>query len=150
MVRALCSLALAALALAGCATSDVGVTFDVREFGPLALALGENGDNARTEGVLEITGTCVFLTNQNRRTLLIWPSAQTRWDAASQTILVNDRDGQAHRLAHGQRVAFGGSGGGAGEGREPPGRLDRIPWVVQPMPECVVPEYWFVGEVAAS
>jgi hypothetical protein len=104
---------------------------------------------ARTAGVLEITETCVFLTNRDERTLLIWPSTKTLWDSARQSILFSD-GGEVHRLSDGENVAFGGSGGGSGEGGEPPGLPDGIKWVAQPMPECVTPEYWFVGGLASN
>ncbi len=144
--RLLVVLFLSVLAPAGCAASEVEVTAGPGAFSPLALTRAGNGEEARTEGVLQITDTCVFLVHGNERSLLIWPSPQTEWDATSQTILFRDRRGQVHRLAHGQRVAFGGGGGSAGEG--PPGQLDGVPWVVAPMPECLEPAYWFVGDLA--
>lgn len=134
------------LAPAGCAAPEPGATPDPRPSGPLALVPGGNGEEARTEGMLVITETCVFLAHRNDRSLLIWPSSQTEWDATSQTILFRDRSGRVHRLAHGQRVAFGGGGGGRDEG--PPDQLGQVPWEVAPMPECLEPAYWFVGDLA--
>ncbi len=138
---------------AGCGQADVPPTASASpvepghlQSGPLALVLGGNGDQALTAGVLQITDTCVFLSNRNEKTLLIWPSSQTAWEPATRTILFVDRDGQLHRLVAGQRVSFGGGGGGAGEG-DPLAQLD-LPWVVPPMPECAAPRYWFVGDLA--
>ncbi len=136
-------------ALAGCAAPQVEDTAPPTEQGPLALAIGENGDLALTTGTLEITGTCVFLLNirEGTRTLVVWPAARTSWDPLTRTIIFRSRNEQVHRLASGQRVSLGGSGGGADGGEPAAQGLGRLVWQVAPLPECVQPDYWVVGDV---
>jgi hypothetical protein len=118
------------------------------DWGPLAVAVGGNGDRARNEGRLEITDSCVFLVHRdNHRTLLIWPVAQTHWDPSGQTILFNRGNGVGLRLFHGQAVEVGGSGDALGNAGPPAELLDHVPWVAAPMPECGAPDYWRMGDI---
>ncbi len=113
-----------------------------RDWGPLAVERSNgNGDQARTEGVLQFDAGCVFLVGGNERTLLGWPDQRTTWDGRTSTILYVHGDGTVARLFDGQHWAFGGSGDFFAA------VVQRLEWVVPPRPECAAAEIWSVGEV---
>jgi len=113
-----------------------------------------NGDQARTEGTLRITDTCVFVDLGGTPTLLLWGADRTAWSVESRTVTFDNFDGTTVTVADGDDVVLGGSGGGraseAESGISNEGWVSRTEWVSPPAPSCPLDEWWGVGSVEVS
>jgi len=111
--------------------------------GPLALVEPDAGtEDARTEGVLEVTNECVRLHVPNGDlTLVIWVRGSVAWSETDRVILVTRRDGDESILRDGDRVVLGGSGG-AMDALDSAGR-----WARRPAPGCAADNWWVASEV---
>jgi len=123
-------------------------------WGPLAVVPSSNGDQARTEGTLRITDTCVFVDLGGTPTLLLWGADRTAWSVESRTVTFDNFDGTVVTVADGDDVVLGGSGGGraseAESGISNEGWVSRTEWVSPPAPSCPLDEWWGVGSVEVS
>lgn len=111
--------------------------------GPFAIVTsGPGSDDARTEGILEITLNCMALhLPDDTRAHVIWADGTARWDEAEQVLVAIDSSGADIFLRDGDRVALTGSGGPAAE-------IDRAgSWLRRVDPSCEAPE-WFVATSA--
>jgi hypothetical protein len=130
----------------GSPTASSAPTASVIDFGPLAVVEGPGGgpDARGGKGPLHITATCVTMTRENGETvLLIWQSADVRWNELSQEITfasVAQLDAGPITLHDGDTITIGGA------------RLDNLPaetqsgWLATPQPGCDG-ERWFVSGV---
>lgn len=122
------------------------------EWGPLAVYPPQDGaDDARNEGTLRITDTCVTLERLGEVTLLTWPADRTTWDEASRTITFENFDGTIVTVADGDVVVVGGSGSG-GESEGEPGMsaeewIESREWVAPPARSCPLDQRWGVGAI---
>lgn len=137
---------IAGLFVGGCSSDPApDPTSEQTGFGPLAVAVGFNGDLARNAGTLEIGAECVYLVNGADRQLLVWPAGQVQWDNLTQTITYANHNGAINTFVHGQRVEMGGSGGGFGEG--PMLSQLQVNWVAPPSPNCDARSHWWLGDM---
>jgi hypothetical protein len=122
------------------------------EWGPLAVIPPQDGsDQARTEGTLRITDTCVFLDERGDPVLLVWPADRTRWDANERTVTFTNADGTPVIVADGTAVVLGGGGDSSEEsGTAPEAWLDGMTWVARPADGCPIDPWWGVGELALN
>lgn len=121
-------------------------------WGPLAIYPPQDGtDDARNEGTLRISDTCVTLERLGRVTLLTWPADRTTWDPASRTITFENFDGTTATVADGDEIVVGGSGSGdesEGElGMSVEEWVGSHDWVAPPDPSCPLDVRWGVGAV---
>lgn len=147
MPRPVLLLVVAVLGVGACGTSATQGG-DGTDWGPLTVAEGPaSGNEALLTGTLEITDECVFMRTGNDRTLLVWPSDQTHWSAASQTIRYTARGDV--RLREGDRLSVGGGGWSiADAGQDDPKWAGSTEWASEPKPSCLTPSRWFVGSLA--
>jgi hypothetical protein len=119
-------------------------------WGPLAVVPPQDGaDTARTEGTLRITSSCVFLVQQGRPVLLVWPADRTTWSAATETIAFANSDGSRVSAGNGMRVVLGGGGDSNDEaGTTTEAWLARTTWVARPDPSCPLDARWWVGALS--
>lgn len=124
------------------------------DWGPLAVSESNlGGDAALASGRLVIGEDCVFLEGSDgQRTLLVWWSEQTRWDAATRRISFKRPDGTVIALEGGRDVRLGGSGTQlAGDESEPAvpwdSWLSGVDWVAPPAEACETGSTWSVGDV---
>lgn len=123
---------------------------EATRFGPLAVVPGNpGGDQARIEGILQITEDCVSLDERGEEVLLVWPEDRTSWDAGSQAVQFQRADGTSSTLQDGDQVAFGGGGESVDEGgRSSEDWVAAIEWVAEPKPMCIADSRWFVTDLA--
>jgi hypothetical protein len=137
MRRQLALVAIIALLAAGCA-------WPAWLQGPLALA-GPAGDDARRDGLLQITETCVFVETAGEKGLVVWPADRTRWNATDGSISFTTLAGREVRLVSGQHVVL--AGGGVHIAEAGADWVERVTWVRRPAPECLTDGAWFVSDV---
>jgi hypothetical protein len=120
-----------------------------RLWGPLAVVPPQGGsDSARTEGVLEITASCVVLNAAGGPVLILWPADRTAWTAEQQSVEFTNPDGVVATAGDGAVVVLGGSGDSNDEtGTTTEAWLARTPWVVPPHDTCPLEERWWVGSL---
>lgn len=118
-------------------------------WGPLAVIPPQDGaDQARTEGTLHITETCVTLERAGEVQLLFWPADRTTWDAEVRAITFENFDGTVVTVADGDSVVLGGSGDSELEsGRSGEEWVDSMEWVAPPAGSCPLETRWGVGAV---
>ncbi len=116
-------------------------------WGPLAVVPPQDGaDTARTEGMLRITDTCVFMATRGGDVLLVWPANRTTWNARAGTIIFTNFDGSTVSAGDGTPVVLGGSGDSNEEsGTTTEAWMARTPWVARPAVSCPVESRWWVG-----
>jgi hypothetical protein len=121
-------------------------------WGPLAVISPQDGaDQARNEGTMRITDTCVTLERLGEVTLLFWPADRTTWNGESRTITFKNFDGTVVTVEDGDEVVVGGSGDSVGEsGLSGQEWVDRFDWVAAPAPSCPLDLRWGVGAVGRS
>ena len=130
------------LVVAGCAALDGG------EWGPLAVVEAQGGGDALIHGTIRISGDCVVLDEQGDEVLLVWPADRTRWDASSQSITFENRDGTRDTFSDGDLVVMGGGGSSLGEGGTSSEEwVSSIDWTVRPSDACLRDVRWFVAQV---
>lgn len=119
------------------------------DFGPLAVVpASDDADTARTEGILQITDTCVFLLDRGGPVLLLWPANHVAWNAVLRTITFDNLDGTSVTVGHGESVVLGGGGGSSAEsGVAPEVWSVQMTWVQPPRVGCNLDPYWSVGDV---
>lgn len=122
------------------------------EWGPLAVYPPQDGaDQARNEGTLRITDTCVTLERLGEVTLLTWPADRTTWDQATRAITFENFDGTVVTVADGDVVVVGGSGSGGESEGEPSMSaeewIESREWVAPPARSCPLDERWGVGAI---
>jgi hypothetical protein len=132
--------------------SQVAATFEPgvgNGWGPLAVAHDEGRSFALTGGTLRITETCTYLLGPDGGVsyLVVWRATDTIWDGERRRIIFRnpeyrDPPSQIFALADGQHVQLGG---GAAPFVTPIATSPR--WASVPHPECMAPEFWYVGEI---
>ena len=129
-------------AVLGCADEAVA------SLGPLAVIRTDFGMEARNEGMLVVTGECVFLERDGERTLLLWPADQTSWSAETDEIRFRRLSGDVIKMRDGQPIVLGG---GAFDmtvdgpnGEKVPREVD---WVAEPDAACAAEPRWLVSDV---
>ena len=126
--RALWLAALGAAALAGCtaAEREAAPVNDptLAADSPVALApYSAEGDAMAVAGTLALEDGCLYLRNGQQRLLPVFPWPGTRWEPATRTIVIFERD----RYRVGERIE---AGGGVTEGGAVQDQL------VMPRPAC--------------
>ncbi len=118
-------------------------------WGPLAVIPAQDGaDQARTEGTLRITETCVFLESRGEAELLFWPADRTTWNEASRAITFENFDGSVVTLDDGDPVVLVGGGDSEAEsGMSGEDWVNGMEWVAPPESSCALDPRWAVGAV---
>lgn len=120
-------------------------------WGPLAVADIENGPEALTAGIIQITDSCVLLDEGDESVLLVWPQARTTWRSQDGVVGFVTGSGERVVLRDGDRVTFGGGASSLREGGTTVDEfLDSVDWVSEPDRDCVGGERWFVGNVVTD
>ena len=141
------------LALAAACATPGGE--DTAPWGPLAVVnQPPNGDFARTEGVMRLTGECAMLEVLNGDVLLlVWPADATTWQPESKTILSRGFGGEVVAVGDGQEVVLSGSGTPF---IGPEAEMTMAEWVAAreweaaPRGSCTSDQAWSIGEVALN
>ena len=122
------------------------------EWGPLAAIPPQDWSyQARTEGRLRITDTCVFLDERGEPVLLVWPADRTRWDAGERTVTFANADGTQVVVGDGTAVVLAGGGESSEEsGIAPEAWLGSVTWVARPADGCPIDRWWGVGELTLN
>jgi hypothetical protein len=118
-------------------------------WGPLAVIPPQDGaDQARTEGTLRITDTCVTLERLGEVQLLFWPADRTTWDGMARAVTFENFDGTVVTVSDGDDVVLGGGGDSELEsGRSGQEWVDDMEWVAPPDTSCPLETRWGVGAV---
>ncbi len=129
------------------ALAESAIIPDGDDWGPLAVVAPPGVAMwARDEGTLRITDDCVYLMHQDEPTLLIWPSDQTTWDAATRTVTFTNSDGSTVTAGDGTTVVLGGGEvprtDGVGSGGV---QFGGMRWVAPPPDTCLVGSSWSVS-----
>lgn len=137
----------------GCSDDDgSGGSAEPEDFGPLAViedpATGSSDASAGT-GTIRIGRRCVTFESENGTTsLLVWRSAEVRWDADARAIVFTAVSGDppaAVTINDGDELALGGESFATDESPEPERDLT---WVAAPHDECPpLAEAWAVHSV---
>jgi hypothetical protein len=109
-------------------------------FGPLAVIEDNGGgqsDALGGSGPVIIGERCVELAVQGARRLLVWRSADVRWDAAARSIVFVLRGQQPITISNNTNITVGGEAlptdAPAGGGTRP---LASARWLASPDPQC--------------
>jgi hypothetical protein len=117
--------------------------------GPLALILStEGGDTARSEGSLDLAGSCATLHSTGEIALLVWPIDRTSWNADDGSVAFRNSDGSPTVARNGDLVVVGGSG----ESFEEAGITlqeweAQQRWAISPSGQCRADAYWVVDDL---
>jgi hypothetical protein len=109
-------------------------------FGPLAVVEDDGGDQSDAlggTGRVIIDERCVELDVQGTRRLLVWRSADVRWDPASRSIVFAPRGQPSITIGNNTNVTIGGEAlptDAPGRGGSPPAAGVR--WLAAPDDQC--------------
>lgn len=119
-------------------------------WGPLAVVPPQAGaDQARTEGLLNISEHCVLLDTGGGPELLLWSADRTVWNPETKTITFTNFDGTKFSANDGTAVVLGGSGDSNEEsGVSTAVWLARTLWVAPPDLSCPLETRWWVGAIS--
>jgi hypothetical protein len=122
---------------------------DAGPWGPLSVVPGAaSGAEALIQGTLQMTDDCVFLNEQGKDVLLVWPADRTTWAPETGTISFERTDEQTVPLADGDEVTLAGGGSSVDEGgMEAEDWVASLEWVSEPPPACVTDTRWFIGDL---
>ena len=110
------------------------------QFGPLAVIEDNGGgqsDALGGTGPVIIGERCVELDVQGTRRLLVWRSADVRWDAAARSVVFVPRGQQPITISNNTNITIGGEAlptdAPAGGGNPP---LASVRWLAPPDRQC--------------
>lgn len=130
---------LAGLLSAGCGGGDPA------DWGPLAvIPPQEGGGEARTEGTVRVTGSCLTVDGPQGETLPVWPKDRTSWDAGARGVEFVTGEGEVVDVRDGDRVVLTGTALEGGPGEDWASGRD---WVARPAEECGTDRAWVVVDV---